>query len=172
MGVGASAHDPYRGFKFKVLIPGFGAEIGFASCSGLTEETEIVEYREGTNPITMRKLPGLTSFENIVLSRGLSSSDDVLKWRARVAESVGRGDGVAPGTTPGFRNDVIIQLFDKGNDEKPVKEWRVLEAWPARLEIGDLDASSSDVVLETLELAHEGLLQTSGGESSTVQAGG
>lgn len=159
MPVDASAHDPYRGFKFRVLIPGFPAEIGFQSISGLTEESEVVEYREGTDPITMRKLPGLTSYENIVLSRGLSSSDDILRWRAQVGAHNGRGDGIP---APNFRRNITIQLFDKGNDSKPVKEWEVFDCWPATLSLGDIDAGSSDVLIETMELAHEGFRQKTG----------
>lgn len=41
-----------------------------------------------------------------------------------------------------------------------VKEWEVYEAWPAVMEVGDLDAESSDVLIETLELANEGHRQT------------
>lgn len=148
----ASAHDPYRGFKFRVLI---GTErVGFQSVSGLSEETEVVEYREGTDPVTARKLPGLTSYPNIVLSRGLSKSRVLQDWRAQVGAHNGFADGVAP---PGFRRTVTIQLFDKGNPfDKPVKEWEVYDAWPSRMEFSDLDAGGSDVVVESLELAHEG----------------
>lgn len=157
----SSAHDPYRGFKFVVTIGGAGGlAIGFKSVQGLSEETEVVEYREGSDPTTMKKLPGLTSYPNIVLSRGLSRSNFLLDWRRQVAHTGtggGKGDGIPP---DGFRRVVIIDLFDKGNPfDKPVKRWNVFNAWPARLEISDLDAGSSDVVIETLELAHEGWRQ-------------
>lgn len=161
MATDASAHDPYRGFKFKVLITDFPGEIGFQSVAGLSEETEVVEYREGNNPITMRKLPGLTSYENIVLTRGMANDRSILDWRKQVADGPAAkgasGDGVS--SERGFRREVTIQLFDKGDDNNPVKQWRVFLAWPARLEISDLDAGSSEVVIETMELAHEGLVQ-------------
>lgn len=153
--VDSSAHDPFRGFKFRVIIGGNGGQaIGFQSVTGLAEETEVVEYREGTDPVTMRKLPGLTSYDNIVLERGLSRSNFLLDWRKQVGHHDGYADGLA---APNFRRVVTVQLFDKGNPfDKPVKEWEVFDAWPSRLEISDLDAGSSDVVIETLELAHEG----------------
>jgi phage tail-like protein len=151
-------HDPFRGFKFRVVIDGF-TSAGFQKCTGLKEETEITEYREGTDPVTMHKLPGLTSYDNIVLERGMSPNDDFKKWRediVRIAESGNLGPDGLP--TPDFRRNVIVELYDKGGVK--VKEWEVLEAWPAVLEIGDLDAESSDVLIETLELANEGHRQT------------
>lgn len=168
--VDASAHDPFRGFKFQVLIGGAGGQaIGFQSVAGISEETEVVEYREGSDPITMRKLPGLTSYDNLTLERGLSKSTFLLDWRREVAHAQtngGLGDGVV---APRFRRTVTIRLVDKGeNLDKPVKSWEVFEAWPSRLEISDLDAGSSDVVIETLELAHEGwVMKPSAGGGGT-----
>jgi phage tail-like protein len=107
----------------------------------------------------MHKLPGLTSYDNIVLERGMSPNDDFKKWRediVRIAESGNLGPDGLP--TPDFRRNVIVELYDKGGVK--VKEWEVFEAWPAVLEIGDLDAESSDVLIETLELANEGHRQT------------
>ncbi len=151
-------HDPYQGYKFRVVIDGFTAG-GFQKCSGLKEETEIAEYREGTDPVTMHKLPGLTKYDNIVLERGMSANEDFTKWRediVRIAESGNLGPDGLP--TPDFRRNVIVEVYDKGGVK--VKEWEVYEAWPAVMEIGDLDAESSDVLIETLELANEGHRQT------------
>jgi phage tail-like protein len=147
--------DRYRGFKYKVEIPGFDAGIGFSKVSGLKEESEVVEYREGTDPITPHKFPGLVSYDNIVLERGLSSNDDLVTWRRQVLSAM-RGANASAEGVPGadIRRPVTIRLYDR--DGKEVKQWQVYEAWPAVLEYGDLDANSSDVVLHTMELAHEG----------------
>jgi phage tail-like protein len=156
--VDASAHDPFRGFKFKVEIAG-GEAVGFQSIAGLSQESEVVEYREGGDPTTMRKLPGLTSYDDITLERGLSKSRFLIDWRNQVANGPdlggsGVGDGVPP---PNFRREVTIKLFDKGDPfQRPVATWEVTKAWPSSLETSDLDAGSSDVVIETLVLSHEG----------------
>lgn len=158
--VETAAQDPFRGFKFRVLIGTGGEQLGFQSVSGLSEETEVVEYREGTDPVTARKLPGMTSYANIVLQRGLSKSTFLLDWRKQVAHSDSPASGLADGV-PDFRRTVTIQLFDKGQDlaSAPVKSWDVNKAWPAKLELSDLNAGSSDVVIESLELAHEGWVE-------------
>jgi phage tail-like protein len=54
-----------------------------------------------------------------------------------------------------FRSEVTIQLLNR--NQEVVREWTVTAAWPAKLAVGDFDAQSSDVVIESLELAHEGL---------------
>lgn len=144
--------DPLRGFRFKVQIEGFG-EMGFQKCSGLKSETEIAEYREGDDASSTRKMPGLTGSSNVVLSRGVSPDKAVVNWYNQIynPESSGlAGDG---GTD--FRKPVTITMMDK--DGSVVKTIELLEAWPAVLSYSDLDAESSDVLIETLELANEGI---------------
>ncbi|MEW6556030.1 MAG: phage tail protein [Elusimicrobiota bacterium] len=144
--------DPFRGFKFRVIdVPRRFESAGFTTVSGLNTETEVVEYREGDSAGHMHKLPGLTTFEDITLSRGKSTIDDFQIWRNEVYE-VDRGGGLPDRE---FRRNLIIELRDYQN--VPVKSWEVRDAWATRLEHGDLDATSSDVWIETLVLAHEGL---------------
>jgi phage tail-like protein len=160
---GSKRHDPFRGFKFMVSVQGI-AKAGFQKVSGLKESTEVTPYREGTDAVTPRKLPGLTEYDNVTLEHGLSKDNSFREWRDQIIK-LGKEDGggeEAPrpsGVTPDdFRRSVTITMFDKAGNE--VKEWELREAWPASLEIGDLDAMSSDVVIETLELTHEGMKQT------------
>jgi len=148
--------DPFRGFKFRVQIDGFGSEVAFSKVTGLTQETEVVEYREGDDPVTMRKLPGLTTFEDIVLERGLQRGNQLELWREEVVQAGLDKNAESPdGTTTGdFRRNVVIKMFDKNGEN--VKTWEVFAAWPMGLEIPDLDAASSDVIIQTLTLANEG----------------
>jgi phage tail-like protein len=160
---GSQRSDPFRGFKFKVLVGGIGGfKAGFQKVSGIKESTEVTPYREGTDAVTPRKLPGLTEYDNVTLEHGLSKDNSFRAWRDKIiklgkeAGQDGGQSGVAPPME--FRATVTISLYDKAGNE--VKQWELREAWPASLEIGDLDAMSSDVVIETLELAHEGITQT------------
>ena len=143
--------DPYRSFRFRVLDANGKPLGGFAKVSGLKDDTEVIEYREGVDGNTVRKLPGITTCENIVLERGLSADGAMQSWRDEVwkadTDSTMRPDSE-------FRRDLVIQLLDMRG--VVVKEWRVMEAWPATYEIGDMDANASDVVLEHIELANEG----------------
>jgi phage tail-like protein len=169
--------DPFQAFRFRVSIATGGAQgadhgskqgsdaiAGFQTVSGLREETEVTEYREGNDPSTMRKLPGLTSFDNITLEKGVALDAFFRIWRNEIYEAARGLDGVmAPNLSMGgsgagaFRADLDIDLFEKGtNFAFASARWAVKDAWPNSLEYGDFDATSSDVLLETLELAHEG----------------
>lgn len=161
----ASSHDPFTGFKFRVIVATFSSDIGFQKVSGLKESTEVVEYREGTDPITKRKLPGLTVYDPVTFTRGLSTSHDLLDWRAQVATASSPGDGVPP---DGFRRTVTVQMFAKGNNDQAVQSWEILKAWPQELNHSDLDAEGSAVVIQSMILANEGIRQT----TSTSTTGG
>src|SRR3546814_3541791 len=67
-------NDPYSGFNFLIEITDVypkGSDIvaGFSEVSGLDTETDLIEYRNGNEEITVRKLPGLRKFTHITLKR-------------------------------------------------------------------------------------------------------
>ena len=68
--------DPYRNFNFLVEIQGI-IQASFMDCGGLEATTEVVEYREGGDNTTVRKLPGKTSYSDITLKWGLTSSAEL-----------------------------------------------------------------------------------------------
>lgn len=167
--------DPLRGYKFAVSDNTGTLLCGFSKVSGLSEESEVAEYRDGCDPVTMRKFPGLVTFENVVLERGLSVNGDLLAWREAVVRSstkdvnkslgdisttlVDAYDGTVDGSPlgqDGFRRTLFIDLYDRGATVVQ-RSWELLEAWPCKLDDGELDASSSDVIIESAEICHEGL---------------
>jgi phage tail-like protein len=139
-----SRNDPYGNFNFIVEIDGLGAA-GFAEVSGLTTESDVIEYRNGNEDITVRKLPGLKKYTNITLKRGFTQNKELWEWRKQVLD----------GQTQ-RRNGSIIVL-DKARNE--VLRFTFREAWPVRWDGPDLDAQGKGVAIETLVIAHEGLFQ-------------
>jgi len=156
--------DPLTGFRFRVIIDRVG-KFGFSTISGLREETEVAEYREGTFPSTPIKIPGITTYDNVTFERGVGADDALNVWRRQIfaaAARFGSSDGLADSS---FRKNIKIQLYSKGDNVTsgiPSVEWQLLNAWPVALELSDFDASSSDVLIETLEVAHEGLVRRAG----------
>jgi phage tail-like protein len=146
--------DPWRNFKFEVEINGF-VRAGFQKASGLKQTTEVIEYREGGENETPRKLPGQTSFDPIVLERGKSADDagDFLSW-AKEIFNLDAKDG-AQGDSNDFRRQIVIYLKDKGGNR--VVKWTCLRCWPSEYSSGDLDAQANDVDVETLTLQNEGI---------------
>src|SRR5690349_24956217 len=75
--------DPYRIFRFLVEIDGI-VQAGFSECSGFGSNVEVIEYREGGEPITVRKLPGKVSYTDITLKWGATDSHELYDWHRSV----------------------------------------------------------------------------------------
>lgn len=134
--------DPFRGFNFIVEIDGV-ARAGFRECSGLDTTQDVVEYREGNELITPRKLPGLAKYANVSLKGGVTDDKSLWTWRKTAI------DGKVE------RKNGSIVLLDDAREEK--KRWNFREGWPSKWTGPTFNATSNDVAIETLEIAHEGL---------------
>lgn len=134
--------DPYLNYNFLVEIDGI-TQAAFKECSGLDSTTEPVQYRQGGENNTIRKLPGKTTYSDIVLKRGLTDSDELWKWRKTVV------DGKAE-----RKNGSIIVLDTTGGEKL---RWNFIEAWPTKWEGPTFDANANDIAIETLTIAHEGI---------------
>ena len=133
--------DPYKGFRFRVEIDGI-QQAGFTECSGLGSEIHVVEYREGTEPnLTVRKVPGKVTYPDIVLKWGVTDSRELYNWHLAVING-----------NLQRKNGSIILLDDQGQEKL---RWNFFDAWPSKWEGPTLNASSSDVAIETLTLTCE-----------------
>ena len=54
---------------------------------------------------------------------------------------------------------ITITLMDE--EENPAASWQVINAWPTKYTASDFNATSSEVAIETLEIAHEGMTRVS-----------
>lgn len=99
--------NPVLGFKFKGRATGTGSvQIGFSKISSLKEESEVVEYREGDELITVRKLVGLSSVDNVTLERGVDLQGALLLWRYQVSQIINfSGNSAQPGGEGFFAGD-------------------------------------------------------------------
>jgi phage tail-like protein len=136
--------DPYRAYNFLVEIDGI-TRAGFRECSGIDSTQAPIEYREGDErQLTVRKLPGLVTFANITLRRGIT--DDVELWAWRDQATQGKVQR---------RNGSIVLLDDTGEEKI---RWNFREGWPSHWAGPSLNATSAgEVAIEELEIAHEGL---------------
>ena len=140
--VAMARHDPYKAFSFRVEIDGLTAA-SFSEVSGLESEVEVIDYREGGEPARVRKLPGLRRYTNIVLKRGLTQDTELWNWYKQVLD----GDVHR-------RNGSVILLDEQGHEQV---RWNFVDSWPCKYVGPTLNAKSSEVAIETLELAHEGI---------------
>jgi phage tail-like protein len=134
--------DPWKGFNFRVEVGGI-QRAGFREASGLDAAQDPTEYREGTDKLTARKLPGLNKYSNISLKWGVTDDKELWEWRKKAIEGkVERQDG-------------FIVLLDDAGQEK--LRWSFSDGWPTKWTGPSFNATSNDVAIETLEIAHEGL---------------
>src|SRR5215813_190668 len=90
--VNTQRRDPYKNFKFRVKWEGRYIA-GVSKVSGLKRTTDVVDYRDGSEPSIVRKLPGLTKFEPITIERGVTHDPEFERWANSVYDL-----GAAPGT--------------------------------------------------------------------------
>jgi phage tail-like protein len=142
------AGDPYplAGFRFKVEIKGV-VQAHFSSVSGLSVETEVVPFQQGGNNSFVHQLKGQTKYSNIVLKRGVTDSAEFFEW---IRKSINQETDSPPRV-----NGSIVVFDDDGTTPKVT--WEFVRAWPCKFEGPSLDTGSSKALVETLELAHEGL---------------
>lgn len=144
---------PLPVFRFKVeevnaSDPTLG--VAFSEVSGLTQEIQMIEYRDGLTPQQSAiKMPGIRKHSNITLKRGIVKGDNSFyNWLNTVKlNTIGR-------------KDLIISLLDE-NDE-PTMVWNVMKAFPVKVDGPSLKASGNEVAVESIELAHEGLVVSNG----------
>ena len=132
--------------KFHFLVDWGGEKVGFAECSGLDVETEIIEYRHGASKGYQKmKIPGMQKYANVVLKRGIMPADnEFFDWWNTV--SLNKVE----------RRDVTISLLSESHD--PVMVWKIVKAWPTKITGTDLKADGNEIAIETLELTHEGII--------------
>lgn len=140
--------DPYPALNFEVTITGIsddGRAVrgSFAEVSGLEISVDVIEYRNGSEDLTVRKLPGTRKYTNITLKRGVIGDLTFWNWMQSVIE--GRP----------IRAAGTIALLDESRQE--VMRWSFRRGWPCKITGPVLNAKANEVAMETLEICHEGL---------------
>jgi phage tail-like protein len=146
MAAAGSRNDPLASFNFIVTVENMRA--GFSEVGGLATETDIIEYREGPDDITVRKIPGKRKYTNISLKRGYTpDGKDLWAWRKTVMDGKTQRKG---GT---------ITLLDESR--KPALTWEFSEGWPSKWAGPAMNAKNNEIAIEEFEICVEGLaLQT------------
>ncbi len=137
---------PHAKFRFRLEIDGLEAG-GFSEVSGFDASIDVIEYREGDMVQTPMKLPGLKKYGNITLKQGLTDSMVLYEWIITGVE--GEVD----------RKTITITVLDDAGEA--TASWQVINAWPTKYTAPDFNATSSEVAIESLEIAHEGMTRIS-----------
>ncbi len=137
------ADDGVPNCRFYVRIDGM-AQAVFTEMSGLSVETAVTEYEEGGVNGFVHKLPGRTKVGNLTLKRGVTASNEFYKWYLDVLQ----------GKLKVRHVDVL--MYDVAGKE--LAKWSFANAFPVKWSGPQFVADGKAAAIETLELAHEGLI--------------
>ena len=133
--------DPFRGFRYLVEMEGLVSG-GFLRVKGLSREVRVESYKEGGVNEYEHKLAGQVTYPSVVLERGLAR-EDLWYWAFAASEGLI------------VRKNIWIRLQNEAGEK--AWAWHLDWALPVKWSRSDLDANASQVVMESLELAHHGL---------------
>ena len=155
--------QPRPASHFRLDLGGHEGVGMFRECTGLDSETTVIEQHsvdENGRP-TIRRVPGATIWSHIVLKQGLCGPTSAL-WNLRqkflddgAAKELGGKKGRV---TPNRISGTITQLGPNGATAK----WVFTSGWVCKWEGPDFDASKNEISIESIEIAHEGLMMMPG----------
>ena len=144
--------DPCKNFKFRVKWDGRYVA-GVSKMSGLRRISEVIRHREGGDPSTTRKSPGLLEFAPITLERGVTHDPEFENWANNVW-SLGAGLG-AEVSLKDFRKDIVLELYYEAG--QVVLAYTIYRCWISEYEVmPDLDVNANAVAIEQITLENEG----------------
>lgn len=141
--------DPYPAYNFQVIVPGVSSDGkavsgSFSEVSGLEVEVPPILYRNGSEDITQRKIPGLKKFTDITCKRGITGDVDFWKWIVNSLNGqVQRVSGA-------------IVLLDENRNE--VMRWNFTRGWATKFTGPTLHAGNNEIAMETLVICTESIL--------------
>lgn len=156
---GNSLKYPLTKMNFLVSVENVSGVAAFTEAIGTEASVDVIEFRQGnSNSLASVKIPGLVHHGNIILKYGYTPSENFKDW---VIDCVSERRGAIP------RRTVTIELINitGGAPQRIVsdlgtqsaKAWMLSNAWVCRYNAPDLNAASSEIAIESVEIAYEEL---------------
>ena len=131
--------------KFSFQVKWDDAEFIFQEVTGLSSETQVIEYRGGSSPVySTVKMPGIQKFGNVTLKKGMFKGDKNLWDKYNLIKM-----------NTYKRATITISLLDES--QGVAMSWTLTNAFPTKITVTDMKSDGNEVAVETMELAHEGL---------------
>jgi phage tail-like protein len=162
--------DPLPAFNFRITLIDTSGVVGmlltavsfitggnFTECTGLDASLQVEDYIEGGENTYVHKFPTRVTYQNIVLKRGVTLSEDLWNWHYEFVQG------------KGHRRDGVIYLLHESF--APVKMWIFKNGLPVKWTGPAMNAGQSAVAVESIEIAHEGLELLSPGSVASIVGG-
>ena len=149
---------PLTKMNFLVSVDGISGTAAFSEVTGIEGSVDVIEFRQGNaNSLAPVKIPGLVKHGNVTLRMGYTLDSAFKTW---IQECVSEVRGAIP------RNNVQIELIDISGgapQQSPTevtgnRVWLLTDAWVCKYNAPDLDAKTSEVAIESVEIAYEELV--------------
>lgn len=149
---------PLTKMNFLVNVESIEATAAFSEVTGIEATVDVIEFRQGNaSSLSPVKIPGLVKHGNVTLKFGYTLDSAFKTW---ITECVSETRGEMP------RNNVQIEMIDiNGGAPSTLTQavtgtrvWTLTNAWVTKYNAPDFDAKTSDVAIESVELAYEELV--------------
>ncbi|MGI0485762.1 phage tail protein [Pantanalinema rosaneae CENA516] len=123
-----------------------GGEIAacFTSCQGLSAKVKTTQLMEGGVNNQQRILLGPTNYTEVTLSRGITNDQEFWNWFQKATQG---GSNI--------RRNITILVFNHAGET--MQSWTLIGAIPVSWKAPQFQATSSNLAIEELALAYEGL---------------
>lgn len=133
-------------FYFSLQILGDSSDAAFQEVSGLSKEMGVEDVVSGGGNFFKYRLPTGTTYQNLVLKRGVTSdTSPLLEWCRLTLEG-----GVS---VPIQTRSLVLQLLNEEGQASIT--WNFINAYPVKLAIGDLKSQENSIAIETMEFAYQ-----------------
>ncbi|OFZ06807.1 MAG: hypothetical protein A3D92_13175 [Bacteroidetes bacterium RIFCSPHIGHO2_02_FULL_44_7] len=138
---------PYTKYHFGVffLFPQINFNASFKSVQGLSFSYDTEKHAEGGVAGFSHQLTDRGSYASLVLSRGLTADRGLYEWCKGTVDTMNAQPC-----------NILVSLLD--NNNLPVKNWLIFHAIPTNWSVDGFDASTSDVVMESMTLSYQNFI--------------
>ena len=133
------------GFHFRIEVMDLSPndnDVRFTEVSGLSVEMVTEEIPEGGENRFVQKYPIRAKYPELVLKRGLLRNSEVVNWIRKCIENL----SIQP-------KNIDISLLNE--EHQPLMTWHVVNAYPTKWAVSDLNASNNAVVIESMQLFYQ-----------------
>lgn len=123
----------------------------FQECSGLGASLDIESFSEGGVNDQQRLMLKGASFDDVTLKRGMTNDVAFLGWASRMFTKL----EASSSDISTYRRNINILMFNQAGET--VQVWTLIGAVPKSWKGPSFSADGSDVAIEELTIAYEGL---------------
>lgn len=180
----SSTEDPIDKFRFSVTVlvnngqfngsittvntkSNLDNKIGFQEITLPRATVGEIAYRENNFSNNSSKIPGLVTFEPVVLRKGSSLNQAMYDWFIDVSDDAASLNvlvknaaalNVYPVQIQKFRKDIIISSLDRQGNY--IKHWVLFDSFPISYKGGnDLSATTDEKLIEEIVLTYETFIE-------------